>query len=151
MCVCVHRCSLAGVTWTSICWLTVIRSTPARSAPESFSAWTSFEITFTSTSRWDGAEGRTNQTFLCYGLISVFFSCQCRCVIVKRWGTGRGITEILTYIWRDLKSMLLVPKVQSITAFFLVKILSTYCVCTCACSKSRLIRKSFQECGISKK
>lgn len=59
--VCVHRCSPAGVTWTSTCWLTVIRSTPVRSAPASSSAWTSFEITFTFTSRWAGAQRRLFQ------------------------------------------------------------------------------------------
>lgn len=60
-------------------------------------------------------------------------------VMRHRQGDHRNIDLYL----RGLKSMLLVPKVQSITAFFVVKILSTFCVCTYARSKSRLIRKSF--------
>lgn len=63
VCVCVHRCSPAGATWTSICWLTVIRSTPVRSAAASSSAWTSFGITFTFTSRWGGEEGRLLRSY----------------------------------------------------------------------------------------
>lgn len=67
----VHRCSPAEVIWTNIFWPTVIRSTPARSAPASSSEWTSFEITFMFTLRWDGAKGLQFSRWISFGLCGV--------------------------------------------------------------------------------
>lgn len=73
-----HRCSPAGATWTSTCWLTAIRSTPARSVPANSFAWTSCEITFTFTSRW----GSLGRLYYMYKQQVTLFN---HCFLVKVW------------------------------------------------------------------